>query len=353
MKRKLQIFVSSTFEDLIEERQAAVAAILKAGHIPAGMELFTSGDKSQMKTIERWIDESDVFMLILGGRYGSIEPITGLSYTELEYDYATAHLKPVFAVVIEEFALEARVRSKGSSLLEKASPKELLEFRKKVLSRTSSFFSDAKDVKLCVHESLSDFAADPGLKGWVAADDIEDTKTLHQLIDNLRADNAALVAQIEQLSKQPIPLAQSKEIGEEDQEIISLLRAIEIRIPADVNSEKEEVTRSLFAIAYNNRDILTNGITNHTSASAAEKFYYFNVLPKLQAHGLADNEGIAGVQYRRSFLNRTGQQLFARYEKQVIKSKAKSKAAEADANANRHASPARKVAKKAVRRTGK
>ena len=68
MKRKLQVFISSSYSDLIEERQAAVAAILKAGHIPAGMELFTAGDKSQMKIIERWIDESDVFMLILGGR---------------------------------------------------------------------------------------------------------------------------------------------------------------------------------------------------------------------------------------------------------------------------------------------
>jgi hypothetical protein len=73
VKRKLQVFVSSTFSDLIEERQAAVAAILKAWHIPAGMELFTAGDVSQMKTIERWINESDVYMLILGGRYGSIE----------------------------------------------------------------------------------------------------------------------------------------------------------------------------------------------------------------------------------------------------------------------------------------
>jgi Domain of unknown function (DUF4062) len=70
MKRKLQVFISSTYSDLKEERQAAVEAILKAGHIPAGMELFTAGNKSQMTTIERWIDESDVFMLILGGDMG-------------------------------------------------------------------------------------------------------------------------------------------------------------------------------------------------------------------------------------------------------------------------------------------
>lgn len=40
MNRKFQVFISSTFTDLIEERQAAVSAILTAGHIPAGMELF-------------------------------------------------------------------------------------------------------------------------------------------------------------------------------------------------------------------------------------------------------------------------------------------------------------------------
>lgn len=35
MKKKLQVFVSSTWTDMILERQAAVEAILEAGHIPA------------------------------------------------------------------------------------------------------------------------------------------------------------------------------------------------------------------------------------------------------------------------------------------------------------------------------
>jgi hypothetical protein len=69
MKKKLQVFISSTYTDLQDERQAAVEAILRAGHIPAGMELFAAGDTSQMEVIRRWIDDSDVFLLILGGRY--------------------------------------------------------------------------------------------------------------------------------------------------------------------------------------------------------------------------------------------------------------------------------------------
>ncbi|MEM6966955.1 MAG: DUF4062 domain-containing protein, partial [Bacteroidota bacterium] len=99
-KKKLQVFVSSTYLDLIEERQAAVQAILSCGHIPAGMELFSSGDESQMEVIKRWIDESDVFLLILGGRYGSVDTKTGKSYTHLEYEYALEKGLANFAVVI-------------------------------------------------------------------------------------------------------------------------------------------------------------------------------------------------------------------------------------------------------------
>lgn len=135
MKRKLQVFVSSTYEDLKEERQSAVSAILKAAHIPAGMELFTSGDKSQMETIRRWIDESDIYMLILGGRYGSIEPSSGV----IEYDYALLQDKPLFSVVIGDNALEAKVKEFGTTVIERENPKQLRMFRDKVLSNISSF----------------------------------------------------------------------------------------------------------------------------------------------------------------------------------------------------------------------
>ena len=102
MTKKLQIFVSSTYTDLIEERQAAVETILHALHIPAGMELFSAGNDSQLTVIKRWIDDSDLFMLILGGRYGSIEPKTGNSYIQVEYEYALEKNVPVFALVLDD-----------------------------------------------------------------------------------------------------------------------------------------------------------------------------------------------------------------------------------------------------------
>jgi hypothetical protein len=147
--RKLQVFVSSTYTDLKEERQAAVEAILTAGHIPAGMELFTAGDQEQMEVIRQWIAESDVYLLILGGRYGSIEPRTRNSYVELEYDYAVEQNKALFAVAITDEHLEAKVKMHGSGVIETDHKKKLVEFRARVLSRMVRFWSDPRDIKDC------------------------------------------------------------------------------------------------------------------------------------------------------------------------------------------------------------
>ncbi len=78
-------------------------------------------------------------MLILGGHYGSTEPTTSLSYTEHEYTYALDSGKPLFSVVIDEAALEQKVRDKGTSVIEMKYVNELEAFRKKVLSKTSVF----------------------------------------------------------------------------------------------------------------------------------------------------------------------------------------------------------------------
>jgi hypothetical protein len=99
-KRKLQIFVSSTYEDLIDHRLAAMEAILAAGHIPAAMEQFSPGDETAWEKIRSWIDESDGFILILGGRYGSIETLSGKSYVQLEYEYALEKKKPFLRLLL-------------------------------------------------------------------------------------------------------------------------------------------------------------------------------------------------------------------------------------------------------------
>lgn len=326
MKKKLQVFISSTYTDLIEERQAAVAAILKKGHIPAGMELFTAGDKTQMETIKRWIDESDVYMLILGGRYGSVEPSTGISYTELEYDYALEQSKPLFAVVIQEDYLEKKVKAYGSNFMEKANPKELNLFREKVLKKMSSFFSDIKDIKLTVHETLSDYESKNDLKGWVRADSIVDPQALYNEITELKNENKKLVSELETYKDRFLKDEQSNSLTSNEEnisEVIEILKNIEIETSA-LSAKGNNAKYDLLTIFYIFSDCFVTGISNKYHANKTENYLYYNICPKLQIHGIVRNEKNSNVEWGRFFLTPFGEKILAYKVKSEISSKKKS-----------------------------
>jgi hypothetical protein len=199
MKRKLQVFVSSTFNDMLPERQAAVEAILRAGHIPAGMELFAAGDESQLETIRRWIDDSDVFMLMLGGRYGSIEPKSGKSYIELEYEYAAKKRKPLFAVVISEKYLTEKVKAVGPDAMERVNGQLLHAFRDLVTKRICRFFGDLNELKLIVFESLANFDRIEDLAGWIRGSDVVDPKATLEQVARLQTENTELHRRLKEM----------------------------------------------------------------------------------------------------------------------------------------------------------
>src|ERR1035437_5854351 len=96
MDKRYQVFVSSTYEDLQEERREVMQALLALDCIPTGMELFSAADEDSWSLIERFISECDYYVVIVGGRYGSVAP-DGKSYTEMEYDYAVKAGIPVLA----------------------------------------------------------------------------------------------------------------------------------------------------------------------------------------------------------------------------------------------------------------
>lgn len=311
--KKLLVFVSSTYVDLQKERQAAVEAILKAGHIPAGMELFTAGSKSQLQTIYNWIDQSDLYMLILGGRYGSLEPDSLISYVELEYDYAINKGMPVFAVVIDEGAIEEKVKAQGTQVIERENKKQYDQFREKVLSRISSFFSDEKDIKLSVHESLGDYRLDPSLSGWVSGKDIPDASPLIAEIERLKAENEDLLKKLS---------SSAGKRGEPDDnffELTELLEATEIKVPKKlIRNADEDQTMSVYDLLLRTQNSVVVGVTNSGTASDLSKFLYSSLMPKLQVHGLAENDKVTGVAYRRSFLNEKGKRYLAWIDKQRL-----------------------------------
>ena len=170
-QRKLQIFISSTYEDLVEHRLAAFEAILAAGHIPAAMEQFTPGDETAWEKIQRWIDESDAFILILGGRYGSLEPASDKSYVQIEYEYALERRKPYFALVVNKQHHEERVKQHGLKVDERENPDQYKRFHTLVTAKLCAFWADKKDIQAAIFRKLPEWAQREDLAGWVRAED--------------------------------------------------------------------------------------------------------------------------------------------------------------------------------------
>lgn len=53
MDKRYQVFVSSTFTDLKDERSAVIQTLMKMDCIPAGMELFPAMDEEQFEFIKK------------------------------------------------------------------------------------------------------------------------------------------------------------------------------------------------------------------------------------------------------------------------------------------------------------
>ena len=156
MEARYQVFVSSTYEDLKEERKEAVQAILEMDCFPAGMELFPASDKKQWDIIKKVIDDSDFYLLVLGGRYGSLgkdDRGMPVGYTEMEFDYAIRENKPVFAFIHEkpDTLPAARVERTEDGIA------RLNQFREKVKSNgTVMFWSNKDDLKASILKTLND-----------------------------------------------------------------------------------------------------------------------------------------------------------------------------------------------------
>jgi len=185
-----QVFVSSTYEDLREERQQATQAILEAGCFPSGMELFPASDDTQWELIKRVIEESDYYVIIVAGRYGSLGP-EGRSYTEMEYDYAVEKGIPVLGFVREN------IGDIPSNHVEKSekSRKKLEAFRQKVMCRTCRKYSAAAELGMAVMKSLMTEARVRPRTGWVRADQARseaDVQREHRLVEELEEAKARI-----------------------------------------------------------------------------------------------------------------------------------------------------------------
>jgi hypothetical protein len=189
METRYQVFVSSTFVDLIEERQAVMQALLSLNLFPAGMELFPASDDDQWTLIKGVIDDSDYYIIVIGGRYGSLSP-EGISYTEKEFDYAVESNVPILAF-LHEAPEELPVKKTDQSDEARA---KLARLREKVQTgRHVKFWKNAHDLKAQVILSVSAETKRNPRVGWVRANASSDPARLNALneeIERLRSELA-------------------------------------------------------------------------------------------------------------------------------------------------------------------
>ena len=106
LDKKYQVFISSTYTDLVEARAKVRDAILSMYNFPVGMELFGAANEDQWQIISETIDSSDYYVLIIGQRYGSVipegNPDAGISYTEKEFKYALEKGIPILAFILDD-----------------------------------------------------------------------------------------------------------------------------------------------------------------------------------------------------------------------------------------------------------
>jgi len=189
-QQKYLIFLSSTFEDLREERDISTRCILSLGNFPSGMELFPASNDAQWEVIKLAIEDADYFVVIVAGRYGTIAS-TGVSYTEMEYDYAVQNDIPVLGFVRDNIdEIPAKFTEQSSE-----KKRKLLSFREKVMSRTCMKFSSPSELAIAVTASLAHAVRVLPRPGWIRADLVRnehDNVRKRMLVENLEQARRAL-----------------------------------------------------------------------------------------------------------------------------------------------------------------
>lgn len=195
MSKKYQIFVSSTYQDLKNEREQVIKAVLEMGHIPVGMEMFSAADEEQWKIIARQIDEIDYYAVIVAHRYGSVTP-EGLSFTEKEFDYAVAKGIPILGFVIDDAAPWPKDKHEENA----KGQKRLAEFKKKIKNRLIHFWKNKEELHGKFSISLMKAITGNPRTGWVRANEVAGPEVTKELT-RLSSENATLRDAIEALRR--------------------------------------------------------------------------------------------------------------------------------------------------------
>lgn len=190
-KKRYQVFVSSTYIDLKDARASVFDTLTKVDCIPVGMEAFPAFDEEQLSYIKSIIDDSDYYVLIIGGRYGSVTG-DGVSFTESEYNYAIEKGIPVLSFI------HGRPDSIPVGLTDNDVEKRerLNAFIKRAQAgRLVKEWNDINELSLRVTQAITlSMKTRPGI-GWIRGSAAASVEILNEL-NELRKKHAELIEKL-------------------------------------------------------------------------------------------------------------------------------------------------------------
>jgi len=266
MDKKYQVFVSSTYEDLQEERKAVMEALLQMNCFPVGMEYFNAADNSQWDVITSLIDECDYYVLIVAGRYGSIDEASGISYTQKEYEYAVKKNVPVISFVYKDInQLPSGKVEHNPEVL-----KKLEEFKNEIGKKLWQTWDNKDSLASAVVLSLNKLIKSKPRTGWVRY--VSLTAEANKQILELKEENEALKAKLKQVEDEDPKGIEEFQQGDDVVSIsvsyyfggrhylkvgLSWNRIVSILAPILVDESSEERMKSVFIDSIR-EDILKN-----------------------------------------------------------------------------------------------
>ena len=293
MERKYQVFISSTYEDLKTERQAAISCLLDLNCIPVGMEQFPASSLSQWEYIKKMIDMSDYYLLIVAGKYGSIDPEENISYTEKEYRYAIHKKMPILAFLHKNIDSLPAIKV-GATDEERERVKNFHNTVKEA-GRLVDFYSNEDELKYKIAMAMPKIINDAPMPGWVRADQAEkaiatagDTDGIRDLQRQLEKIQNTILEKVQQTQMKWEPI--SKE--EIDAMFSSEKKELKIPILSDeakcllTEAAKDAVGQILVINSLEGVDIQTNNKIMNTDKIGKSAAIWKEAVSELQNNQL-------------------------------------------------------------------
>ena len=149
MRKK--IFVSSTYTDMIPHRNQIMNALNNFDVEVLGMENFGARKSPPLETCLEELELCDIYLGVIGLRYGSVNEIHDKSYTQIEYEKAVELEKDIKIFLLDEQngIIKTSWIDFGYQL------EKLLDFRKLLkLRHTVEFFIDENDLGIKIYKEF-------------------------------------------------------------------------------------------------------------------------------------------------------------------------------------------------------